>query len=98
MMALFFGQFAHAIHKIECFAEVREQETLSKMVILDDRPVSQLLGETPQFHPFERRNTAPAGNARFIRETYFRSTHISPFLSLRHRAAAILSAAAGAGY
>ena len=98
MMALFFGYLTHPIHKIKRFSEVREQEGFCKMVLFHDLPVRQLIGEPPQFHPFERRNTAPAGNACFIRETYFRFTHISLSSVLRHRAAAILFPAAGAGY
>jgi hypothetical protein len=60
MMAFLLRDGAHAVHEIERCLEIGKQKTLRDMVLFDDFPVRQLLGESHQYRAFQRRDAAPA--------------------------------------
>jgi len=78
MMTLFFGQITCPVHEIEGFTEIREDEILLDVVLLNDVPVRQPVFILAQSVTPQRKNTSTAWYTLFVRQvSYSRSTHTS---------------------
>src|SRR6202012_2145980 len=71
MVTLLFGNRAHTVDKSQRRLEIRKLVTSYNVVLVNHIPMGelrQLVINSGQFRPLQRRNAAAAGNAGFIGE------------------------------
>jgi len=62
MMALFFGDGAYAVHKIQSLFEVWKTKFTGDVMLIDHLPIGKLMAESVELFALERRDTSFAGN------------------------------------
>src|SRR5581483_2596113 len=68
MVPLLFGNGADCFYEFQRAYEVREVVALLDVVFFNDLPSTHLTGQICQFFVLQRRNSALAGNTRFLRK------------------------------
>ena len=69
MMPLLLGNFSYPVYEGQRGTKIRKLVGAHNMVLVNDIPMGkfwQLVMDIDEFLSFERRNTAPAGNASFV--------------------------------